>query len=151
MGGISSSPVPFFSIKGFTSFRQSFCPNLVGCEAFMFSSCRNSFFFSLFFKVTKFLNCLKRSQSSVNLLCLARRWSLFLFLFLFISLRISFVSHGTSLERTVTTLKGIHCLAIFVNISVKRSVHSSIVLPVVTLSQSILDSELENFSLFNLL
>ena len=148
MGGILSKPIPFFSIKDFTSFHQSFCPNLVGSEAFLSSSCRNSFFLSLYFKATKFLNSLKRSQSSVNLLRLARRWSLFLFL---ISLRISLVSHGTFLERTVTTLKDIHCLAIFVSIFVKRSVHSSTVLPVVTFSQSILDSKLQNFSQFNLL
>ena len=119
----------------------------------MSSSSRNSFCLSLFFKVTKFLNCLK----GPNLLLIYSAWlddGVYSFFFLcvcVISSRISLVSQCTSLERTVTTLKGIHCLPIFVNISVKRSVHSLIVLPVVTFSQSILESEFQNFSLFNLL
>ena len=62
-----------------------------------------------------------------------------------ISLRILLESYGVSLERTVTDLKGIHCLDISVNISVRRSALSSIVLSSVMFSPVDTGRQVEKF------
>ena len=62
-----------------------------------------------------------------------------------VSLRILLESYGVSLERTVTDLKGIHCLNISVNISVRRSALSSIVLSSVMFSPVDTGRQVEKF------